>query len=121
MNNLFPLCTKVGDDFVYWSDYSHKKLWFLRKDGTSKRPLSLGTFRNPAMSVMVLRRQPLNCCHVFSPETCQPANELVINSQPGVIRESTSSDFNHVDVCTGFCYHNGECVVLLENSQLQCR
>ena len=112
----------MGDDFVYWSDYSHKKLWFLRKDGSSKRPLSLGTFRDPVMSVVVFRNQPVNCCPVSSPETCQPRqHELAVKNQPVVIhRESTSSGYDDVDICTGFCYHNGECVVLL-NSDLHCR
>jgi hypothetical protein len=113
---------KVGDDFVYWSDYSHKKLWFLRKDGSSKRPLSLGTFRDPVMSVVVFRNQPVNCCPVSSPETCQPSqHELVVKNQPVAIhQESTSSGYNDIDICTGFCYHNGECVALL-NSDLHCR
>jgi hypothetical protein len=112
---------KVGDDFVYWSDYSQKKLWYLRKDGTSKRPLSLGMFRDPVLSVVVLRLQPVNCCLVYSLETCQPtSNEPVIKIHPEVIQESTSSRYDDIDICTGFCYHDGECVILLK-SKLQCR
>lgn len=51
----------MGDDFVYWSDYNHKKIWCLRKDGSSRSPLSLGTFRNPALGLVAIRHQPVNC------------------------------------------------------------
>lgn len=111
---------KVGVDYVYWSDYDHKKLWFLRKDGSSKRPLSLGTFRDPVMSVVLFRRQPIDCCLVSSSETCQQTKEVLVKSQPEVILESTSSRPDNVDICTGFCYHNGDCTILL-NSVLRCR
>jgi len=46
---------------VYWSDYNQKKIWCLRKDGSSRSPLSLGTFRNPPLGLVVIRHQPLNC------------------------------------------------------------
>ena len=58
--------TKVGNDYVYWTDYNHKKLWSIRKDGSSKSPVILRTFRNPAMGVVVFRHQPLNCSLVSS-------------------------------------------------------
>lgn len=45
---------------MYWGDYTQKKLWSLRKDGSSSSPLTLGTFRNPPTSI-VLRHQPLDC------------------------------------------------------------
>ncbi|XP_057372402.1 protein cueball-like [Daphnia carinata] len=50
----------VGGDYVYWGDYTQKKLWSLRKDGSSSSPVTLGTFRNPPTSI-VLRHQPLDC------------------------------------------------------------
>ncbi|KAK4004953.1 hypothetical protein OUZ56_006679 [Daphnia magna] len=62
----FIVSLTVGDHYVYWSDYSHKKLWSLRKDGSSKRPIILRTFRNPAMGVAVFRHQPLNCSLITS-------------------------------------------------------
>jgi hypothetical protein len=52
---------KVGEDYVYWTDYSHKKLWSLRKDGSSEKPIILRTFRYPATGVVVFRHQPLDC------------------------------------------------------------
>ncbi|EFX80773.1 hypothetical protein DAPPUDRAFT_303924 [Daphnia pulex] len=115
----FVVNLAVGVDYVYWSDYDHKKLWFLRKDGSSKRPLSLGTFRDPVMSVVLFRRQSIDCCLVSSSETCQPTKEVLVKSQPEVILESTSSKHDDVDICTGFCYHNGDCTILL-NSVLRC-
>ncbi|XP_046633898.1 protein cueball-like isoform X2 [Daphnia pulicaria] len=57
----FIVSLTVGDDFVYWSDYNHKKIWCLRKDGSSRSPLSLGTFRNPALGLVVIHHQPVNC------------------------------------------------------------
>jgi hypothetical protein len=51
----------VGHDYIYWTDYNHKKLWSLRKDGSSKSPTILRTFRKAAMDVVVFRHQPLDC------------------------------------------------------------
>ncbi|XP_046461769.1 protein cueball-like [Daphnia pulex] len=58
----------VGEDYVYWSDYDRKKLWSLPKDGSSKNPVNLRTYRNPAMGVVVYRNEPLNCDLISSPE-----------------------------------------------------
>lgn len=59
----------MGDDYVYWTDYNHKNLWALRKDGTSKSPMILRTYaRNPAMGVVIFRHKPLDCIASFSPE-----------------------------------------------------
>lgn len=65
---MYRFLSKVGDDFVYWSDYNQKKIWSLRKDGSSRSPLSLGTFRNPAWGLVVIRPQPLNCTAVLMSE-----------------------------------------------------
>jgi hypothetical protein len=46
---------------VYWSDYYYKKLWSLPKDGSSRNPVNLRTYRNPAIGVVVYRNEPLNC------------------------------------------------------------
>ncbi|XP_046633899.1 protein cueball-like isoform X3 [Daphnia pulicaria] len=57
----FIVSLTVGEDYVYWTDYSHKKLWSLRKDGSSEKPIILRTFRYPATGVVVFRHQPLDC------------------------------------------------------------
>jgi len=65
----FHSTQKVGDDYIYWTDYYHKNLWALRKDGSSKSPKILRTYsRNPAMGVVIFRRQPLDYSSCLSPE-----------------------------------------------------
>lgn len=66
--NFSGIIIKVGEDYVYWSDYDRKKLWSLPKDGSSKNPVNLRTYRNPAMGVVVYRNEPLNCDLISSPE-----------------------------------------------------
>ena len=66
----------MGDDYVYWTDYNHKNLWALRKDGSSKSPMILRTYsRNPAMGVVIFRRQPLDCSACLSPEFHHESSE----------------------------------------------
>lgn len=59
----------MGGDYVYWTDYNLKKLWYVRKDGSSKGSMMLRAYsRNPAMGVVVFRHEPLNCGLLNTPE-----------------------------------------------------
>ncbi|KAK4004950.1 hypothetical protein OUZ56_006677 [Daphnia magna] len=106
----FVISLAVGDDYVYWSDYNHKKLWYVRKDGSSKRAIAIGTFRHSVMDVVVLRHHPMDCCLVPS-KPCHPV-DIVSNSEP------IQSGRGNADVCLDFCNNNGECIVV--NSDLRC-
>ncbi|KAI9561087.1 hypothetical protein GHT06_012043 [Daphnia sinensis] len=65
----FVVSLTVGGDYVYWTDYNHKKLWYVRKDGSSKSSMMLRTYsRNPAMGVVVYRHEPLKCGSLNTPE-----------------------------------------------------
>ncbi|XP_057372397.1 protein cueball-like [Daphnia carinata] len=65
----FVVSLTVGGDYVYWTDYNYKKLWYVRKDGSSKNSMMLRTYsRNPAMGVVVYRHEPLNCDLLTTPE-----------------------------------------------------
>lgn len=76
---------KVGEHYIYWSDYNHKKLWSLRKDGSSKRPIVLRTFRNPAMGVVVFRHQPLNCSAITSNANHQAKKHVMENTETIIV------------------------------------
>ncbi|XP_057372388.1 protein cueball-like [Daphnia carinata] len=103
----FVVSLAVGDDYVYWSDYNHKKLWYIRKDGSSKRAMSIGTFRHPVMDVVVLRHHPINCSLIPSPS--HPVD---------VVSEPIQNGGVNADVCSDFCNNNGECITV--NSVLRC-
>lgn len=65
----FVVSLTVGGDYVYWTDYNLKKLWYVRKDGSSKGSMMLRAYsRNPAMGVVVFRHEPLNCGLLNTPE-----------------------------------------------------
>lgn len=103
---------KVGTDYVYWSDYDHKHIWSLPKDGSSKNPIILRTFRNPVMGVTIFRHQPLDCSVVSR------ISDPTENFELPVQKEQISL-YEDADLCLGFCYNNGDCILV--NSDLLCR
>ncbi|XP_057372389.1 protein cueball-like [Daphnia carinata] len=104
----FVVSLAVGTDYVYWSDYDHKHIWSLPKDGSSKNPIILRTFRNPVMGVTIFRHQPYDCRVVSVP---------IENSELPVQQEQLSK-YDDADLCLGFCYNNGDCILV--NSDLRC-
>lgn len=102
----------MGSDYVYWSDYDHKNVWSLPKDGSSKNAIILRKFTNPAMGLVVFRHEPLNC-NMFSPP------EVDNSTEQSDLSTSSLPEYEDADLCLGFCYNNGECVHM--NSDLRCR
>ncbi len=102
---------------MYWSDYDHKNVWSLPKDGSSKNPITLRKFTQPAMGLVVFRHhEPLNC-NKFSPAK---VNHPIDHSDLSIHGQSPSlPEYDVADLCLGFCYNNGECVHV--NSDLRCR
>lgn len=107
----FVVSLTVGTDYVYWSDYDHKHIWSLPKDGSSKNPIILRTFRNPVMGVTIFRHQPLDCSVVSR------ISDPTENSELPVQKEQISL-YEDADLCLGFCYNNGDCILV--NSDLLC-
>lgn len=106
----------MGEDYVYWSDYDHKKLWSLPKDGSSNNPVPLRQYvHSPAMSLVVFRQKPLNCGLVSPLETYQ-ADRVFDNRE---VQEEHVASYEDIDLCLGFCYNNGKCVFV--NDNMQCR
>ncbi|EFX80769.1 hypothetical protein DAPPUDRAFT_303927 [Daphnia pulex] len=112
----FIVSLTVGSYYVYWSDYDHKNVWSLPKDGSSKNPIILRKFTQPAMGLVVFRHEPLNCSNKsLSAEVDQSIDQsdLSIHEQ-----SPFQPDYDVADLCLGFCYNNGECVHV--NSDLRC-
>lgn len=110
----------MGDDYVYWTDWDHKTLFALPKNGSPDGPIALRKYQHKPMGVIVLERKPITCPAVQPDLHSEEPTVHQSNSRSKAVDDATTSTAAPASdpLCDGYCFNKGECRV--EDSDISC-